>query len=50
MKYLSMISNVTLAYINLRLCEVFDTSDVEDGWFGKKTYLSAWGFFATSIR
>lgn len=35
----SMISNVTLAYINLRLCEVFDTSDVEDGWFGKKHIL-----------
>ncbi|CAG5047433.1 unnamed protein product [Parnassius apollo] len=34
-----MISNVTLAYINLRICEVFDTSDVEDGWFGKKHIL-----------
>ncbi|CAH2097415.1 unnamed protein product [Euphydryas editha] len=32
----SMISNVTLTYIHLRLSEIFDTSDDQNGWFGKK--------------
>lgn len=32
----SMISNVTLTYIHLRLCEKFDTGEDENGWFGKK--------------
>ncbi|XP_025419521.1 ATP-dependent DNA helicase PIF1-like [Sipha flava] len=31
----SMISNITLMYIHLRLTEIYDTSDVDDGWFGK---------------
>ena len=26
-------------YINLRLCEIFNTSDLENGWFGKKHIL-----------
>lgn len=25
---ISMISNITLTYINLRLCEIFDTGDI----------------------
>ena len=32
---ISMISNVTLLYIHLRLSEIFQTEQVEDGWFGK---------------
>jgi len=32
---ISMISNITLTYINLRLCEIFDTEDINDGWFGR---------------
>ncbi|XP_058800179.1 ATP-dependent DNA helicase PIF5-like [Phymastichus coffea] len=32
---ISMISNVTLTYIHLRLTEIFCTSDKKDGWFGK---------------
>ncbi|XP_070529626.1 uncharacterized protein [Cardiocondyla obscurior] len=32
----SMISNLVLMYIHFRLTEIFDTNDVEDGWFGKK--------------
>lgn len=32
----SMISNITLTYIHLRLCEIFDTKNTEDGWFGGK--------------
>lgn len=35
----SMISNVTLAYIDLRLSEIFDTGDEPDGWFGKRHVL-----------
>ncbi|KAK2578781.1 hypothetical protein KPH14_008885 [Odynerus spinipes] len=31
----SMISNVALMYIHLRLTEIYDTGDVEDGWFGR---------------
>lgn len=31
-----MISNVTLTYIHLPLSEIFDTSDDQNGWFGKK--------------
>ncbi|KAI5722606.1 hypothetical protein M8J76_010895 [Diaphorina citri] len=31
----SMISNVTLLFIHLRLTEIFDTGDQEDGWFGR---------------
>ncbi|XP_043288385.1 uncharacterized protein [Venturia canescens] len=33
---ISMVSNITLMYIHLRLTEIFNTTDVEDGWFGKK--------------
>lgn len=32
----SMISNITLTYIHLRLTEIFDTKNTEDGWFGGK--------------
>ncbi|XP_070528976.1 uncharacterized protein [Cardiocondyla obscurior] len=35
----SIISNLTLMYIHLRLTEIFDTNDIEDGWFGKKHIL-----------
>jgi len=35
----SMISNLTLMYIHLRLSEIFDTSDCDDGWFGQKHVL-----------
>ncbi|XP_058863591.1 uncharacterized protein LOC117970172 isoform X1 [Acipenser ruthenus] len=31
----SMITNVTLLYIHLRLCEIFQTANTDDGWFGK---------------
>jgi len=32
---ISMVSNVTLIYIHLRLCEIYDTGSSDDGWFGK---------------
>ncbi|KAL7290835.1 hypothetical protein TKK_0015571 [Trichogramma kaykai] len=32
---ISMVSNVLLTYIHLRLSEIFNTSDKQDGWFGK---------------
>ncbi|KMQ81813.1 dna repair and recombination protein mitochondrial, partial [Lasius niger] len=32
----STISNLTLMYIRLRLFEIFDTNDCDDGWFGRK--------------
>lgn len=35
----SMISDVTFMYIHKRLEEIFNTGDVEDGWFGKKHIL-----------
>jgi len=35
---ISMISNLTLIYIHLRLSEIFDTNDC-DGWFSKKHIL-----------
>jgi ATP-dependent DNA helicase PIF1 len=35
----SMISNLTLLYIHLRLSEIFDTTDCDDGWFGQKHIL-----------
>lgn len=35
----SMISNIMLNYIHLRLCEIFDTLDEEDGWFGRMNIL-----------
>ncbi|XP_029157812.1 uncharacterized protein LOC114930228 [Nylanderia fulva] len=35
----SMISNLTLIYIHLRLSEIFDTSNCDDGWFGRKHIL-----------
>ncbi|XP_008205063.1 ATP-dependent DNA helicase PIF1-like [Nasonia vitripennis] len=31
---ISVVSNITFMYIHLRLTEIFDTSDNEDGWFG----------------
>ncbi|KYQ48169.1 DNA repair and recombination protein pif1, mitochondrial [Trachymyrmex zeteki] len=36
---ISMISNVTFMFINLRLCEIFDTTDTDDGFFGRKHIL-----------
>jgi len=30
----SMISNLILMYIHLRLSQIFDTIDCDDGWFG----------------
>ena len=35
----SMVSNVMLLYIHLRLTEIFNTSDIKDGWFGCKNIL-----------
>ncbi|XP_048514295.1 uncharacterized protein LOC125501742 [Athalia rosae] len=35
----SMISNVTFMYIHLRLVEIFNTADCEDGWFRNKHIL-----------
>jgi len=35
----SMISNFTLMCIHLRLSEIFDTTDCDDGWFGRKHIL-----------
>ncbi|XP_018372385.1 PREDICTED: ATP-dependent DNA helicase PIF1-like, partial [Trachymyrmex cornetzi] len=35
----SMISNLTLLYIHLRLSEIFNTIDCDDGWFGQKHIL-----------
>ncbi|KAG5339159.1 PIF1 helicase, partial [Acromyrmex charruanus] len=32
----SMILNVTFMFINLRLCEIFDTTNKNDGFFGRK--------------
>ena len=34
-----MVSNVTLLYIHLWLTEIFQTEEVEDGWFGKRNML-----------
>ena len=36
---ISMVSNLTLLYIHLRLSEIFGTMDEDDGWFGKKNIL-----------
>lgn len=36
---ISMVSNIMLAMINLRLCEIFDTFEIEDGWFGRLNIL-----------
>ena len=36
---ISMISNLTFIYIHHRLCEIFDTNDSDEGWFGKKHIL-----------
>jgi len=35
----SMISNLILMYIHLRLSEIFDTIDCDNGWFGQKHVL-----------
>ena len=43
---ISMVSNVTLMYMHLRLSEIFQTEDIEDGWFGKKTCYS-WVIFCS---
>lgn len=36
---ISMVSNITFMYMNLRLTEIFNTFDDVDGWFGKKHIL-----------
>ena len=36
---ISMVSNVILMYMHLRLSEIFQTEQVEDGWFGRKNLL-----------
>ena len=36
---ISMVSHITLLYIHLRLSEIFQTQDAEDGWFGSKNIL-----------
>ncbi|KAL6418255.1 hypothetical protein ACFW04_012241 [Cataglyphis niger] len=36
---MSMISNLILMYMHLRLSEIFDTNDCNDGWFGQKHIL-----------
>ena len=35
----SMVSNVTLLYTHLRLTEIFQTEETEDGWFGRRNLL-----------
>ncbi|XP_011863424.1 PREDICTED: ATP-dependent DNA helicase PIF1-like, partial [Vollenhovia emeryi] len=35
----SMISNLSFMYIHLRLSQIFDTIDCDDGWFGRKHIL-----------
>ncbi|KAI5733727.1 hypothetical protein M8J76_015236 [Diaphorina citri] len=35
----SMISNVTLLFIHLRLTEIFDTNEEDDGWFGSRNII-----------
>ncbi|XP_029661948.1 uncharacterized protein LOC115234769, partial [Formica exsecta] len=35
----SIISNITLMYIHLRLTAIFNTMDCDNGWFGKKHIL-----------
>lgn len=32
---ISMVSNITLMYINLCLCKIYNTTDTDNGWFGK---------------
>ena len=36
---ISMVSNVTLLYIHLRLTEIFQIEEIEDGWFGRRNLL-----------
>ena len=36
---ISMVSNVTLLYIHLRLTEIYQTEEIKDGWFGKRNML-----------
>ena len=36
---ISMVSNVTLLYMHLRLSEIFQTEEVRDGWFGQQNLL-----------
>ena len=35
----SMISNITLLYMHLRLSEIFQTEEAKDGWFGRQNLL-----------
>lgn len=32
---ISMVSNITLLYVHLRLCEIHNTGDCYNGWFGR---------------
>ena len=36
---ISMVSHITLLYIHLQLTEIFQTEDMENGWFGQKNIL-----------
>ena len=36
---ISMVSHVTLLYIHLRLTQIFNMEDINDGWFGCKNIL-----------
>ena len=36
---ISMVSHITLLYIDLRLTEIFQTENLENGWFGGKNVL-----------
>lgn len=36
---ISMVSNITLTYIHLRLSDIFNTIDENDGWFGRMNIL-----------
>ena len=36
---ISMVSHITLLYIHLRLTEIFQTENLENGWFGGKSVL-----------
>jgi len=43
---ISMISNMTFMFIN-RLCEIFDTTNTDDGFFGRK-HSSVWKLVTAS--
>ena len=43
---ISLVSNVTLMYMHLRLSEIFQTEQVEDGWFGRNY---SWVIFCSCL-